>query len=114
MEEAEALCDRVAIIDRGRLVVLDTPGALINRLAGLSSITTSANMPLEVIRSLPAISSAQRDGAQMRLQTSDVATTLRSFLDLAEEYEVSVHDLHIKQPNLEEVFLNLTGRAIRA
>lgn len=114
MEEAEALCGRVAIIDRGRLVALDTPRALINRLAGLSSITTSANMPLDVIRSLPAISSAERDGIQTHLQTSDVAMTLRSFLDLAEQYEVNVHDLHIKQPNLEDVFLNLTGRAIRA
>jgi ABC-2 type transport system ATP-binding protein len=114
MEEAEALCDRVAIIDFGKLVALDTPGALINSLAGVSSITTSAYLPLAAIRSLPCISAMQRDGARLRLQTDDVALSLRAILDLAEAQGVSLHDLHIKQPNLEDVFLNLTGRTIRA
>jgi ABC-2 type transport system ATP-binding protein len=113
MEEAEALCDRVGIIDHGTLVALDTPGALINRLAGVSSITTSAYVPLADIRSQPYISSVQRNGTQIRLQTSDVAMALRAILDLAEQHRVSLNDLHIKQPNLEDVFLNLTGHMIR-
>ena len=113
MEEAEALCDRVGIIDRGQLVVLDTPGALINSLAGLSSIKTSASVPLDDICSQPYISNAQRDGAHLHLQTRDVAATLRAILDLAEQHNLGLNDLHIKQPNLEDVFLNLTGRTIR-
>jgi ABC-2 type transport system ATP-binding protein len=113
MEEAEALCDRVGIIDFGRLVALDTPGALINRLAGVSSITTSTYVPLADIQSLPTIINIQRDGTRLHLQTNDVAVTLRSILDLAEQNSVSLNDLHIKQPNLEDVFLNLTGRTIR-
>lgn len=114
MEEAEALCDRVGIIDCGKLVALDTPGALINSLAGVSSITTSAYVPLDGIRALPYISDMQRDGARLTLQTNDVAMALRSILDLAEQHEVNLNDLHVKQPNLEDVFLNLTGRTIRA
>ena len=114
MEEAETLCDRVGIIDHGKLVALDTPGALINKLAGMSSITTSAYMPLDNLQSLPYISNAQRNGTHLHLQTDDVALTLRTILDLAEQHEVSLNDLHIKQPNLEDVFLNLTGRMIRS
>jgi ABC-2 type transport system ATP-binding protein len=114
MEEAESLCDRVGIIDRGKLVALDTPGALINRLAGVSSITTSATMPLDDIQCLPHISSVQRNGSHLHLQTNDVAKTLRTILDVAEQHDLNLNDLHIKQPNLEDVFLNLTGHVIRA
>lgn len=114
MEEAETLCDRVGIIDHGKLVALDTPGALINRLAGVSSITTSAILPLDGLQMLPSISRVQRSDTHLQLQTKDVPTTLRTILDLAEQNELSLNDLHIKQPNLEDVFLNLTGHAIRA
>lgn len=114
MEEAETLCDRIGIIDHGRLVALDTPGALINRLAGLSSIITSADMPLDTIQLLPAICNVQRNGTHLHLQTNNVAATLRAILDVADQQSVSLNDLHIKQPNLEDVFLNLTGHAIRA
>ena len=114
MEEAEALCDRVGIIDFGKLVALDTPGALINRLAGVATITTSAAVPPDAVRSLPFVGQMERDGSRLHLQTDAVAPTLRAILDLAEEHEVTLNDLHIKQPNLEDVFLNLTGRTIRA
>jgi ABC-2 type transport system ATP-binding protein len=113
MEEAEALCDRVGIIDRGRLVALDTPGALINSLAGVSSITTSAYVPLADVQSLPYVNNVKRNGTSLHLQTDDVVMTLRTILDLAEQHAVNLNDLHIKQPTLEDVFLNLTGRTIR-
>ncbi|MBN2501741.1 MAG: ABC transporter ATP-binding protein [Anaerolineales bacterium] len=114
MEEAETLCDRVGIIDHGRLVALDTPGALINGLAGVASITTTADVPLSDVQALPTITHAQRDGTHLLLQTADVVAALRSILDLAERYRANLNDLHIKQPNLEDVFLNLTGRTIRS
>lgn len=114
MEEAEALCDRVGIIDFGRFVALDTPGALINSLAEVSSITTSTDIPLAEIEAWPHISQVQRNGNQLQLQTPDVALTLRSMLDLADQYQIKLNDLQIKQTNLEDVFLNLTGRNIRA
>lgn len=113
MEEAEALCDRVGIIDHGKLVALDTPGALINRLAGTSSIRTSADLPLDDIRLQPYIHRAQRDGAHLHLQTRNMIMALRAILDLAEQHNLSLNDLNIKQPNLEDVFLNLTGHRIR-
>jgi len=113
MEEAEALCDRVGIIDHGYLVALDTPGALINNLSGFSSITTSAFVPLDELCSQPSINNVQRDGAHLHLQTRDVVIALHTILDLAEQHNLGLNDLHIKQPNLEDVFLHLTGRTIR-
>ncbi|WP_420630275.1 ABC transporter ATP-binding protein [Candidatus Leptofilum sp.] len=114
MEEAEALCHRVGIVDNGRLVVLDTPGNLIANLAGISSITTSAHLPLAEFQHLPTVVQAQHDGTKLTIQTHDVAATLRSILDLAEKHCVSLSNLYIQQPNLEDVFLNLTGKRIRS
>jgi ABC-2 type transport system ATP-binding protein len=113
MEEAESLCDRVGIIDQGRLVALDTPPALISRLAGVSSITTSAFLPEGAFHGLPQIVGLEREGALLRLQTREVAPTLRTILELCDQHEVKLNDLHITQPNLEDVFLSLTGHAIR-
>ena len=113
MEEAETLCDRVGIIDHGRLVALDTPGALINRLAGTSSIRTSADLPLDDVRLQPYIINGQRDGAHLHLQTRNMIIALRAILDLAEQHNLSLNDLSIKQPSLEDVFLNMTGHTIR-
>ena len=113
MEEAETLCDRVGIIDHGKLIALGTPGALINQLAGVSSIMTSAYIPLDDIQSQPFISNVQRDGAQLHIQTYNVTRALREILELAEQHNLNLNDLHIKQPSLEDVFLNLTGHTIR-
>ena len=65
------------------------------------------------IEELPGINKFIHDGTKLRFQTDDVATTLRALLDVAEQNQVSLNDLHIKQPNLEDVFLDLTGRMIR-
>lgn len=113
MEEAVTLCDRVGIIDHGKLVALDTPGMLINSLAGFSTITTSANLLPAEIETLPSVEKIQHNGTQIILQTKNVVMTLRSIIDLAEQNNVTINDLQIKQPNLEDVFLNLTGRMMR-
>ncbi len=113
MEEAEVLCHRVGIVDNGRLVALGTPNKLINNLAGVSSITTTAHLPLNEFQQLSTVIQAQHDGYKLSIQTHDVAATLRSILDLAQKHRVSLNDLHIQQPSLEDVFLNLTGNRIR-
>ena len=113
MEEAEALCHRVGIIDRGKIIALDTPGALVGQLENISTITTSAPLSLESIRNFPDVIDAESDGDLLRIQTSDVMATLSSLLDLAKQSAVSLQDIHISQPSLEDVFLKLTGRTIR-
>ncbi len=113
MEEAEALCQRVGIVDHGRLVALDTPDNLITNLAGVSSITTSAYLPLDEFQLSPAVIHVQHDGNKLSIQTHDVAATLRAILNVAQKHCVSLNDLHIQQPSLEDVFLTLTGNRIR-
>ena len=114
MEEAEALCHRVGIVDGGKLLALDTPGALINTLHGRSSITTAAALPTAALAALPGVTAVQSEGPSVRLQTDDVPATVGALLDLARQAGVSLRDLLIQQPSLEDVFLQLTGRRIRA
>ena len=114
LEEAEALCERVGIIDRGKLLALDTPGALINAMDGATTLTISATLPTDVVGNLPGVGQVWPDGDLLRLQSSDVATTTGALLALAAERGAVLHDLHIRQPSLEDVFLRLTGRNLQA
>lgn len=113
MEEAEALCHRVGIIDHGKLLALDTPGALINQLGGLSTMTTAVSLSIEPIKALPAVEQVQADGHRLRIQSRDVSQTSEALFQLARQQGKTLHDLHIQQPTLEDVFLSLTGRTIR-
>jgi len=113
MEEAETLCHRVGILDHGKLLALDTPGGLINQLGGLSSITTAAPLPIEQVRLLPGVRTAQLEGNLRRIQTDNVSVTSGALLELARQQDVMLHDLHVRQPNLEDVFLHMTGRTLR-
>jgi ABC-2 type transport system ATP-binding protein len=113
MEEAEALCHRVGIMDNGRLLALDTPGGLINQLAGSSTITTTAPLPLNEVKKMAGVQQAEQEGALLRLQTYDPATTNTALLALADALGIPLRDLHVQQPGLEDLFLHLTGRTIR-
>jgi ABC-2 type transport system ATP-binding protein len=113
MEEAEALCDRVGIIDHGRLLALDTPVHLIDQLEGLSTISTSAPIPLDCVRDVSGVVEVNSDGDMIHLQSRDVVLTLEGLLEQSKRLGVSLGSLHIRQPSLEDVFLQLTGRTIR-
>ena len=113
MEEAEALSHRVAIIDHGQLLALDTPGALIAQLKGLSALTITASLPVNEIATLPGVQNVSQEGDVLRIQTNDAPVTTAALLTLAQTHGVALTDLHVQQPSLEDVFLNLTGRNIR-
>ncbi|GAB4579803.1 MAG: ABC transporter ATP-binding protein [Anaerolineales bacterium] len=113
MEEAEALSHRIAIINHGELLALDTPGALIAQLQGLSTITITAPLPAEACQQLPGVQSLTQEGDLLRLQTNDIPGTIAALLDLAKTQGIALTDLHVQQPSLEDVFLHLTGRNIR-
>lgn len=91
MEEAERLCDRVGIIDRGRLLDLDTVDALTARHGGAS-----------------LVSAVKEDGEELKIETEDPLTEMKRLLEGGELRSFSVN-----RPNLEAVFLNLTGRQLR-
>jgi ABC-2 type transport system ATP-binding protein len=113
MEEAEALCSRVGIIDHGSLLVLDTPMHLIDELEGLSTISTAAPISLETGREIAGVVGVSHDGEEIHLQSRDVVLTLDGLLNQSKSLGVPLGNLHVKQPSLEDVFLQLTGRTIR-
>jgi ABC-2 type transport system ATP-binding protein len=113
MEEAEVLCDRVAVMDRGRVIACDTPGALIASLgieATVRARITGGSLELVELQSLPAVLSATIEDDRIALQTRDVQTTLIALLRLVEAREVTLAEMTSQQSTLEDVFLSLTGR----
>ena len=114
MEEAEHLCDRVGIIDRGRLVALDSVPALIREHAGEATVrltlseAATADLNLEMIKS---VSTVQLDGNQVTVQGS--GDFVQEVLSELTDRGLRVADLRTASPGLEDVFLNLTGRAMR-
>jgi len=110
MEEAERLCDRVAIIDQGRLVALDTPENLINSLGrGIKLIfTIDGQLNSLALRALAGVQ--QVEVSRERVVVSGAGQRLVSRVVLAvEEQGCHIRDFHTEQPNLEDVFLAITG-----
>ncbi len=116
MEEAEALCDRVAIIDHGRIIALDAPANLVRSMKADFKIRFSVSggdgKPADLGR-LPAVSRAERSGGEFVHYTADDAATLQALIRLADDRGFRVSDIRTESPNLDDVFLTLTGRGIR-
>jgi ABC-2 type transport system ATP-binding protein len=119
MEEAERLCDRIAIIDNGRIIASGTTEELIRKSVGAKqalTIDTTAPIPSDIRERLSrAGATLLGDGEGDRLQASveDPATQIRQLLELLHAGHVGVRDLTLKSPTLEQVFLQLTGRELR-
>ncbi len=113
MEEAETLCDRIAIMDRGRIIALDTPDALVRGLdmaATIRARIAGGDLPEPEVRALPAVTEVHRVGEATHLQTTDVQASLVALLALTTRAGVTFDDLTTSRANLEDVFLTLTGR----
>jgi ABC-2 type transport system ATP-binding protein len=114
MEEAERLCDRVAIIDHGRLVALDTPENLIRGLGAENRVVFSVDgaFALESLRSLAGVTRVERLGEQVIVygQGDQLVASVVNTLTMD---GVRFRDLRTEQPTLEDVFLTLTGREMR-
>jgi ABC-2 type transport system ATP-binding protein len=110
LDEAERLCDRVAIIDHGRIVATGAPRELVAQSRGMQSVTLVASRPLERERlaALTGLRELVCDGATVRFQTSDVTGTLAALMQLLVKFGVEVLDLHVRKASLEDVFLGLT------
>jgi len=112
MEEAEALCGRIAIIDRGQVVACDTPAALISNLKLNSMLKATVELPLEQVRELPHVSNVRYSGQHLEVETAKPEVTLTALQELAARSGRSIRDVILRQPNLEDVFLKLTGREL--
>ena len=116
MEEAERLCDRVMIIDAGRIVALDTPAALVPALGAGQRIAFGADgMADDLVGSLRAIPGVERVewSAERVVVYGQSDRLLAPILEVLQDAHLSFHDLQTEQPNLEDVFLAQTGREMR-
>ena len=115
MEEAEALCDRLAIMDHGKILDSGTVDELIGRRFRERGVRfRRAGAPdLEKLQALPAVSRVVTEEDQVVLYTSDVSATIGGLLELTARGGTEPADLMIRRASLEDVFLELTGRALR-
>jgi len=117
MEEAEKLCDRVAILDHGKIVALDTPAALIRGLGMEERVvfTLQGVLPVGFKESLSGETSVEIQGERVIVSGKNGRKTplVSEVVSKLSEQGLSFSDLRTEQPNLEDVFLSLTGRKIR-
>jgi ABC-2 type transport system ATP-binding protein len=114
MDEAEALCGRVAIINNGRIIACDTPARLIADLDANPVLKTSLDLPGEQVESLPHVHAFRYSGQYLEIETSQPHATLGALNELAGKFGCSIGDVKLRQPNLEDVFLKLTGKPLDA
>ncbi len=115
MEEAEALCDRVAIMDHGRIIALDAPRQLVRSLAFDSTVECSfaGAMERERLLAQPAVRDVRSENGGYFLFTTDVSATLAGLMGLTDEGGQRVQSVHVRTATLEDVFISLTGRRLR-
>lgn len=115
MEEAEILCDRVGIIDHGRLLVADRPVKLINSLGVASHIRfmSSKPIPLGELEQLAGAVAARRERYFYDLESESPEVSLRQLLEWEKNFSGKIFNLQVQQATLEDVFLKLTGHSLR-
>jgi ABC-2 type transport system ATP-binding protein len=118
MEEAERLCDRVVIIDHGKVIADDTVRGLYRRLPASQAVLLELDgppPPESLMAGLAALSgiSAQRTAGGIRLETDDFGTPLARALEIIANHGLHVTSVHTAQVSLEDVFIALTGHALR-
>ncbi len=116
MEEAEQLCDRVAIMDHGQIIALDTPAALIHQHFQETAIEFVAlgEPPRDRLASLPGVTQTLFENGRRTLYSTDVPRTMAGLFDQITAGVLNFKDMTVRQATLEDVFLKLTGRRIRS
>jgi ABC-2 type transport system ATP-binding protein len=117
IEEAERLCDRVAIMDAGCIVAIGTPRELQERTLGQSTIEVRWDRVLtggEIPQwSKTAATTLHADGAGVTVTSTHPARTLVEMVKWIDQAGMEIEDIHLKRPTLEDVFIELTGKKLR-
>ena len=118
MDEADRLCDRIAIVDHGKLVALDTPAALKESVPGANVIEAQFEKPPadweQRLRELAGVSSVQQEGSDaFRIFTASGPLTTTELVETAIETGVSLRSLSVQSTTLDDVFVHYTGRQLR-
>ena len=118
MDEADRLCDRIAIVDHGKLVALDAPMALKASVPGSNVIEAQFENPPadweQRLHTLDDVTSVQHEGAGMyRVLTGNGSRTTTELVEMAVEAGVAVKSLSVQNTTLDDVFVHYTGRQLR-
>ena len=118
MDEADRLCNRIAIVDHGKLVALDTPEALKASVPGTNVIEVQFEQPPadweERLQGLPGVTSVQNESAGMfRVLTSNGSGTTTDLVEMAVVAKVTLKTLTVQNTTLDDVFVHYTGRQLR-
>jgi ABC-2 type transport system ATP-binding protein len=115
LEEAEVLCDRVAIMDHGRILEEGTVDELVSRRFKERAVRfdTIEGLGDDRLAAMPGVTSVKHEDGEVLVYTRDVASTIGAVLAAAEALGVEPANLGVRRATLEDVFLDLTGRALR-
>lgn len=119
MEEADQLCRRIAIVDQGKLLALDTPAKLKQEVPGgylielhVRGTEASTNSLTATLRTLPGVVDVSATEGLLRMYASQAEGLLANAMRVAGEQGVMVTDAHVAEPSLENLFLHMTGRSL--
>ena len=117
MDEADKLCDRIAIVDHGKLVALDSPMKLKANISGANILEVSfPETPAgweDQLKHLPAVESVSGQDNLFRIATRNGPATTMALLDAAAQIQLPVHSLSVQSTTLDDVFVHYTGRQLR-
>jgi ABC-2 type transport system ATP-binding protein len=116
MEEAEELCDRVGVMDYGRIIALDTPQNLVRNLGAECKVlfkVEGKEVAAEQFKGLPAVSRAEKTADGYILHAGDESAALQELLRFADAQGFRLSGITTKTPNMDDVFIALTGRELR-
>jgi ABC-2 type transport system ATP-binding protein len=117
MDEAERLCDRIAIVDHGQIIAEGTPAELIAKLGGhhVIEFALSGNFDGDTSfwQSLPGVESVRNDDGMLSLSVREPHRTIPALLEKVDQRSAELEHLTTRQASLEDVFVNLTGRHLR-
>jgi ABC-2 type transport system ATP-binding protein len=118
MEEAERLCDRVGIMDHGKVIALGTPGELIASIGASHLVELSASggvQPLDLpsLAAIGGVSDAREENGSIRIQAVELHRVVPALLEELRRQQIPLTELRTRSATLEDVFVSLTGRHLR-
>jgi ABC-2 type transport system ATP-binding protein len=114
MEEADYLCDRIAIIDHGKIIALDTPENMKNSMGGdILKLETKEPDNLDKILKFDWIKNKKKFEGHLNVTVEDGGSAIPDILKASSEAGIKIDSVHMIRPSLEDVFIHYTGRTIR-
>jgi len=113
MEEADSLCDKVAVIDFGKIIALDSPEKLKHSLGGdIISLEADSSL-LSHLKKIKEIKKIKNMNGSMSISAEDAEHVIPTIFNIAQKHKLEIHSISLHHPTLEDVFIQLTGKSIR-